>query len=307
MPGETPLVSLVMPCRNGGRYLEDAVLSLFAQDYPNLEILVCDDASDDGSLETLERLFAGYTGPHRIALLRNAARQGIETYNRLMEASSGALVVMAHADDISYPQRVRLLTAAWLDSGVSLLSSNARAIDGEGAEIGPFRRETAAPDFSLETIAETGWQAALLGATLAWERAVFERFGPLSAKSTAISSDWILPFRAALLNGIRYIPEPLLDWRYHADSRSRQLLAQEGDERAGSEATRANALIQTVYLIETLEAFMAEAPDSERTRLARTREILQRRLFGLARDWSQVRNALMHDRLRPRWLPPEGA
>ena len=307
MPREMPLVSLVMPCRNGGRFLEDAVASLFAQDYPKLEILVCDDASDDGSTEKLEALFAGYTGGHRTALLRNETRQGIETYNRLMEAASGAFVVMAHADDVSYPQRVRVLTEAWLDSGVSLLSSNARAIDGEGLEIGPFRRETAPPDFSLEKVAETGWQAALLGATLGWERAVFDRFGPISSKSTAISSDWILPFRAALLNGIRYIAEPLLDWRYHPDSRSRQLLSQHADERAGTEATTANALIQTVYLIETLQGFMAEAPASDRPRLEGVAAILDARLFRLARDWGQVRNALMHDRLRPRWLPPEEA
>ena len=307
MPGDSPLVSLVMPCRNGGAFLAAAVESLFAQDYPNLEIVVCDDASDDGSTEKLETLFGRYGGPHSVRLLRNETRQGIETYNRLMEGSSGEFVVIAHADDVSYPHRVRVLAEIWLESGVSLVSSNARAVDEEGREIGPFRRETAPPDFTLEKIAETGWQAALLGATLAWERAVFDRFGPISSRSTAISSDWILPFRAALLNGIRYVQEPLLDWRYHPDSRSRQMLSRHRDERAGTEAAHANALIQTVYLIETLESFTAAAPQSERPRLERTRAILDERLFRLARDWGQVRNALMHDRLRPRWVPPEEA
>lgn len=307
MPGETPLVSLVMPCRNGGRFLDGAVESLFAQDYPNLEIVVCDDASDDGSTERLRALFAAYAGDHRVTLLHNEARQGIETYNRLMQASSGDFVVVAHADDVSYPERVRVLTEAWLDSGVSLVSSNARAIDEEGREIGLYRLESAPPDLRLEKVAETGWQAALLGATLAWERPVFDRFGPISSQSTAISSDWILPFRAALLNGIRYVREPLLDWRYHPDSRSRQMLSRHADERAGKEATTANALIQTVYLIETLDGFAAGAPESERPRLGRTRAILEERLFRLARDWGQVRNALMHDLLRPRWVPPEEA
>jgi glycosyltransferase involved in cell wall biosynthesis len=307
MPGDRPLVSLVMPCRNGGRFLDDAVGSLFAQDYPNLEVVVCDDASDDGSTEKLQALFASYSGGHKTTLLRNEARQGIETYNRLMEASSGDFVVIAHADDVSYPSRVRVLTDTWLERGVSLVASNARAVDEEGREIGPFRLETEPPDFSLERIAETGWQSALLGATLAWERAVFDRFGPISSKSTAISSDWILPFRAALLNGIAYVQEPLLDWRYHPESRSRQMLSRHKDERAGKEAAHANALIQTVYLIETLESFTAGVPQDERPRLERARAILDRRLFRLARDWGQVRNALMHDRLRPRWVPPEEA
>ncbi len=307
MDAAVPRISLAMPCRNGGAYLAEAVDSLLGQDYPNLEILICDDASEDGSHDLIEARFAAYGGGHRLELLRNEQRQGIETYNRLMAAASGAFVVIAHADDVAYPNRVSRLTQAWLQTGVSLVSSNALAIDENGAEIGPYCRESGQPDYSLEKLAETGWQATLLGATLAWEPEIFHRFGPLKAESTAISSDWILPFRAALLKGIHYVEEPLLSWRYHADSRSRQMLGQHRDERAAKEAATANALIQTVYLIDTLNAFAREAPEAERPRLARVRAILQERLLRLGRDWGQVRNALMHDRLRPRWEPPEPA
>ncbi|MEX0921520.1 MAG: glycosyltransferase [Rhodovibrionaceae bacterium] len=305
MAGPLPRVSLLMPCRNGGAHLSAALDSLLAQDYPDLEILICDDASDDGSAELLAARLADYSGPHAVRLLRNETRQGIETYNRLVEAASGAFMVIAHADDISYPQRVARLVEVWRNSGVSLVASNALAIDGAGREIGLYRRETGQPDFRLERLAETGWQAALLGATLAWEPEVFRRFGPIKAQDSAISSDWILPFRAALLKGIRYIEEPLLAWRYHDASRSRQMLDQHRDGRAAKEAATANALIQTVYLIDTLNGFAGEAPEEERSRLARVRAILQERLLRLARDWAQIRNALMHERLRPRWEPPE--
>ena len=84
------------------------------------------------------------------------------------------------------------------------------------------------------------------------------------------------------------------------------MLGQHEDPRAGEEATKANALIQTVYLIETLTAFAAEADEADRPRLTRVEAILRERLFRLARDWGSVRNALMHDRLRPRWTLPEG-
>lgn len=306
MAGAQPRVSLIMPCRNAGVHLTAALDGLLAQDYPNLEILVCDDASDDGSRKLLHTRLDAYSGPHSVKLLHNPRRQGIETYNRLMEAAAGDFIVIAHADDISYPQRVSRLTRTWLETGVSLVSSNALAIDEDGAEIGLFRPETGQPDFSLEKLAETGWQAALLGATLSWEPEVFRRFGPISAQASAISSDWILPFRAALLKGIHYIEEPLLAWRYHGASRSRQMLDQHRDARAAKEAATANALVQTVYLIDTLDGFAREAPEAEQPRLARVRPILQKRLLDLGRDWAQVRNALMHERLRPRWEPPEG-
>src|SRR5688572_1105270 len=47
-PGEAPLVSILVPARNEARCIEACVTSLLAQDYPNYELIVLDDHSEDG-------------------------------------------------------------------------------------------------------------------------------------------------------------------------------------------------------------------------------------------------------------------
>jgi chlorobactene glucosyltransferase len=56
-PAESwPLVSVLVPARNEAATIEHCVRSLLAQDYPNIEILVLDDGSTDGTYEIVERL-----------------------------------------------------------------------------------------------------------------------------------------------------------------------------------------------------------------------------------------------------------
>lgn len=50
-----PNISIVIPCHNRARYIEDAILSVLSQKYPNLDLIVIDDASTDGSFEIIER------------------------------------------------------------------------------------------------------------------------------------------------------------------------------------------------------------------------------------------------------------
>ena len=47
MTEHIPLVSIGMPVYNGERYLAEAIESLLAQDYQNMEIIICDNASTD--------------------------------------------------------------------------------------------------------------------------------------------------------------------------------------------------------------------------------------------------------------------
>ena len=56
MPGPAPKVSVVVPCHNYGRFVGEAIASLDAQDRRPDEILICDDASSDGSWDTIVEL-----------------------------------------------------------------------------------------------------------------------------------------------------------------------------------------------------------------------------------------------------------
>jgi glycosyltransferase involved in cell wall biosynthesis len=57
---EQPLVSVVVPCYNHEKYIEQCVMSIVNQTYPNIELIVIDDGSSDGSCRILEQLAGRY-------------------------------------------------------------------------------------------------------------------------------------------------------------------------------------------------------------------------------------------------------
>ncbi|GAH82933.1 unnamed protein product, partial [marine sediment metagenome] len=50
-----PRISIVMPSFNQGKYIEESIKSVLDQNYPNLEFMVLDGGSTDGSREIIER------------------------------------------------------------------------------------------------------------------------------------------------------------------------------------------------------------------------------------------------------------
>ena len=93
-----PLVSIGCAVYNGEATLARALGPVVAQDYPNLEILISDDCSTDGSRAIYEE-FA--RKDPRIKILRNEKNIGVtRNFNRLVEASTGKYFMWADQDDI---------------------------------------------------------------------------------------------------------------------------------------------------------------------------------------------------------------
>lgn len=99
-----PLVSVVVSAYNAHETLEYAIDSLLQQSHGNLEILVCDDHSTDGSFHLLR---TRYGCDARIRLFRSTQNQG--TYNvrnQLLPLARGELVTFHDADDWALPNRI---------------------------------------------------------------------------------------------------------------------------------------------------------------------------------------------------------
>lgn len=94
-----PVVSICMTTCNRASYVAEAVDSALAQTYQNLELVIVDDASDDGTFEILSR----YSDP-RIRLFRNPRRLGqAANRNRAIELSTGTFVKFLDDDDVLEP------------------------------------------------------------------------------------------------------------------------------------------------------------------------------------------------------------
>lgn len=98
-----PLVSVLMPVCNAEPYIGAALGSIVRQDHRNLEIIIIDDGSTDGSLPIVERF--GKTD-RRIKVISRENRGLIATLNEGLSMVHGDFVARMDADDIAYPSRL---------------------------------------------------------------------------------------------------------------------------------------------------------------------------------------------------------
>jgi len=101
-----PLISVVIPCYNSSRHLQEAVRSVLDQSLQSFELLLCDDGSTDNTWEIICELRK--IDP-RIVGMQNQCNSGISiTRNRLNKAARGAFVAFLDCDDLMYPDRLQL-------------------------------------------------------------------------------------------------------------------------------------------------------------------------------------------------------
>jgi glycosyltransferase involved in cell wall biosynthesis len=93
----------MLPFLNGGAMFPAAVRSILQQSHANLELLLCDDGSTDGSLE-----WARAIGDPRVRVWSDGKTRGLASrLNECIDRASGSLIARMDADDISYPERLR--------------------------------------------------------------------------------------------------------------------------------------------------------------------------------------------------------
>src|SRR5688572_21444061 len=96
--GGLPLVSIGMPVYNGANYLADAIQSVLSQDYANLEVVVYDNASDDGT----GVIASGFAGRDpRVRYLRSPENIGLlPNFRRVRDEARGKYFCWLGHDDL---------------------------------------------------------------------------------------------------------------------------------------------------------------------------------------------------------------
>lgn len=95
-----PLVSVIMPVRNGGSFLAGAVQSILEQSLHELELLLVDDQSNDGAINRLPRQ------DDRLVVLNHTGKGVSAAFNAGLSRARGRFIARMDADDIALPQRL---------------------------------------------------------------------------------------------------------------------------------------------------------------------------------------------------------
>lgn len=133
----TPRVSVGMPVYNGERFVGQALDSLVAQSFTDLEIVISDNASDDGTAA----ICAEYVRRDaRVRYVRSAHNVGLaKNFERVVALSAGHYFKLANADDLCSPDLVaRCVEVLDRDPEVVLCYGKTTLIDGEGQTLRPY-------------------------------------------------------------------------------------------------------------------------------------------------------------------------
>ena len=224
-----PLVSIALATWNAGGYLPAQMDSLLAQTYCDIEIVVADDGSDDGTFALLQ----GYASQDsRIRLLPQSRRLGFNrNFMRCFQACRGSLISPCDQDDVWSLEKTEKLVAA---CGGGLASCDSRFVDAEGAppkrgasRISDQRR--IGDDPPLLGLLQTN---PIPGHALMFPASLLQH---LPAVPEASYFDWwiVVVARAQGLP-LRYLAEPLVAYRRHARAAtSRNAAAPRASSKAG--------------------------------------------------------------------------
>ncbi|KQB14164.1 hypothetical protein AP071_16145 [Rhodobacter capsulatus] len=146
-----PRVTVVVPNYNYGRYIEDRLQSVLAQDFPIYEIIVLDDRSTDDSLERIRAFAARCERPIRI--VPNAVNSGnvFRQWIKGLDLAQGDYVWIAEADDLAEPDFLSTAMRGFEKPGTVLSYTDSAQIDENGTPLAANYR------YYTDKISPTHW------------------------------------------------------------------------------------------------------------------------------------------------------
>ncbi len=234
----TPLISVVMPVREGARWLGEAIASVQDQTLADFELIIVDDGSTD---ETPRIIEAMRRSDPRIRAVRQGRLGLAPALNRGLSESRGRLIARLDADDRAHPERLER-QRRYLDDHpeIGLLGTWADRIDEAGSSRGALQPPTG-PEQLAPLLAHMN---PFLHSSIMLRDTVLRKVGVYRPAFEG-AEDYDLCLRVSEVAKIANLPEYLLQYRLHSASvthraRARQLFSARLARRA-AHARRSNA------------------------------------------------------------------
>jgi glycosyltransferase involved in cell wall biosynthesis len=205
------LASVLVTNYNNSRFLAAAVDSALGQTYRDIEVIVVDDGSTDGSRATIE----GY-GRSIVPVFKAANGGQASAVNAAFAISRGDLIFMLDSDDYFAPQKLARMIEQWSAQPASPLAYHQlRNIDAEGRLHGhAWPASTWTGDIRARITASGGWWPKPTTSGLCFRRRYLERVLPMPTGPRIWADAYLAP-PAALSGPVVGVREPLAFYRVH--------------------------------------------------------------------------------------------
>jgi glycosyltransferase involved in cell wall biosynthesis len=128
-----PSVTIVTPCLNAARFLEQTILSVLDQDYPRIEYIVMDGGSTDGTIDILRKY------EHSLHWQSAPDRGTADAVNRGFALSKGEILAFLAADDLYHPHAVSTAVRSLRENPEAAgVYGDAWWIDENGDRLAPY-------------------------------------------------------------------------------------------------------------------------------------------------------------------------
>jgi glycosyltransferase involved in cell wall biosynthesis len=219
-----PLITIVTPSYNQGKYIAETIESIMAQNYPNLEHIVMDGGSTDDTLKILKKY------PHLIVVSERDKGQA-DAINKGLNMAKGAILGFLNSDDTFLPGALHIV-AKEIDParGRFIVTGGCRFVDADGNYTGIKH-----PSYfeSHKRMLQIWKGHGLPQPSTFWAREVWEKCGPIDIE--AYHPDYDLFCRFSKKYAFHIIEPPLATYRLHDESKTMHL--SEAERLADSIAT----------------------------------------------------------------------
>lgn len=207
-----PLVSVVCLAYNHEAYVVEALESVLNQNYPNIELLIADDCSNDNSVAVIEKWLQNHPN---ILFFHNKKNLGnTKTFNNTVKHAKGDFIIDLAADDVLLPDCVSHQINAFQNtkySNLGIVYGNLIQMDENGAYLNDYYTEDDHPESGNIYKMVIGRTTKICSVSSMVKKTVFETVGYYD--ETLAYEDLDLWIRASRVFDFEYIPEILVKKR----------------------------------------------------------------------------------------------
>lgn len=233
-----PLVSVIVPCYKHERFLEQALSSVASQTYRQIEVIINDDCSPDGSVAEIKRIIAESNWQNRFSgrtkLFCFEKNQGAHSsINYGVRQASGQIVAILNSDDAYHPERIERIVNVISQQKSEFVFTGVRYVDADNQDVtktNPRAKRYQQEQKNIARFPSVGFACLTFNmgistGNFAFTKSLYERAGAF--KNYLHCHDWDFLLRCLIHTEPCFLPEPLYDYRFHGTN-SFESLHQEG-------------------------------------------------------------------------------
>ena len=214
-----PRVAAIIPCHNGEAFIRTAINSVLAQGERDLEIVVADDGSRDGSAA----IVASFGPPVRLIQVANGNTQA--TRNAAIAASDSEFIGLLDQDDAWRPGKLeRQLACFAADPRLGLCYTDTRGVDAQGRELAERHNPLQVPSDHTDALGRLLRVNIMAASTVLLRRSALEQVGVFDP-AYHLAGDWDLWLRLVEAFPVAAVPEVLIDYCWHGANLSHGRIA----------------------------------------------------------------------------------